>query len=60
MRGPGWTPSIVPDDNDQTVYLVAADLGNPAELGRRPNTKGPTWRPLFKTCLQANTAIRSG
>jgi len=27
MRGPSWTPSIVPDDNDQTVYLVAADVG---------------------------------
>jgi hypothetical protein len=23
MRGPSWTPSIVPDDNDQTVYVVA-------------------------------------
>jgi hypothetical protein len=29
MRGPSWTPSIVPDDNDQTVYLVAADVGKP-------------------------------
>ena len=29
MRGPGWTPSIVPDDNDQTVYLVADDFGKP-------------------------------
>ena len=24
MRGPGWTPAIVPDDNDQ---LVADDFG---------------------------------
>jgi hypothetical protein len=22
MRKPGWTPSIVPNDQDQTVYLV--------------------------------------
>ena len=29
MRGPGWTPSIVPGDNDQTVYLVADDFGKP-------------------------------
>jgi hypothetical protein len=29
MRGPSWTPSIVPDDNDQTVYLVADDFGKP-------------------------------
>jgi hypothetical protein len=27
MRGPSSAPSIVPDDNDQTVYLVADDLG---------------------------------
>jgi hypothetical protein len=29
MRGPGWTPSIVPGDNDQTVYVVADDFGKP-------------------------------
>ena len=29
MRCPSWTPSIVPDDNDQTVYLVADDFGKP-------------------------------
>jgi hypothetical protein len=27
MRRSSWTPSIVPNDNDQTVYLVADDLG---------------------------------
>jgi hypothetical protein len=32
MRRSGWTPSIVPDDdNDETVYLVADDL---SRLGR--------------------------
>ena len=34
MRGSSWTPSIVPNDNDETVYLVADDFG---QLGR-------TWR----------------
>ena len=29
MRCPSWTPSIVPDDNDQTVFLVADDFGKP-------------------------------
>jgi len=38
MRGPSWTPSIVPDDNDQTVYLVAADVGKPGRASR-PNTR---------------------
>ena len=27
MRRSGWTPSIVPNDNDETVYLVADDFG---------------------------------
>ena len=31
LRGTNWTPSIVPSDVDQTVYLVADDFG---KLGR--------------------------
>lgn len=31
MRKSHWTPSIIPDDNEQTVYLVAEDFG---KLGR--------------------------
>ena len=27
MRKSDWTPSIIPGDNDQTVYLVAEDFG---------------------------------
>jgi hypothetical protein len=27
MRRTGWTPSIVPNDYDQTVYLVVDDFG---------------------------------
>lgn len=27
MRKSNWTPSIVPNDQDQTVYLVADDFG---------------------------------
>jgi hypothetical protein len=29
MRRANWTPSIVPNGNDQTVYLVADDFGKP-------------------------------
>jgi hypothetical protein len=29
MRRSNWTPSIVPDENDRTIYLVADDLGEP-------------------------------
>ena len=31
MRRSHWTPSIIPSDNDETVYLVAEDFG---KLGR--------------------------
>ena len=31
MRRSDWTPSIVPNEHDQTVYLVAEDFGR---LGR--------------------------
>jgi hypothetical protein len=31
MRKSHWTPSIIPSDNDQAVYLVAEDFG---KLGR--------------------------
>ena len=31
MRKSHWTPSIIPNDNDQTIYLVAEDFG---KLGR--------------------------
>jgi hypothetical protein len=29
MRRSNWTPSIVPNETDQTVYLVADDFGTP-------------------------------
>src|ERR1700712_948024 len=31
MRRSNWTPSIVPNEDDQTVYLVAEDFG---KIGR--------------------------
>jgi hypothetical protein len=31
MRKSGWTPSIVPNGNDQDIYLVVDDFGR---LGR--------------------------
>jgi hypothetical protein len=32
MRKSNWTPSIVPNGNDQTVYLVADDFGKPGRV----------------------------
>jgi hypothetical protein len=34
MRKSNWTPSIVPDGDDQNVYLVADDLGGNGRIWR--------------------------
>ena len=48
MRNSSWTPSIVPRDDDQTVYLVMDDLG---ELGR-------AWREADGNDADLETVIR--
>ena len=32
MRKSDWTPSIFPNENDRTVYLVPVDFGNGPRL----------------------------
>ena len=44
MRKPGWTPSIVPNEHDHTVYIVADDLGPTGQVWREAS-RIPTWRP---------------
>jgi hypothetical protein len=34
MRGSNWTPSIVPNEHDQTVYLVADDFKRNGQVWR--------------------------
>jgi hypothetical protein len=34
MRKTGWTPSIVPNEHDQTVYLVVDDFGKDGQVWR--------------------------
>jgi len=48
MRKSDWTPSIVPNDNDQTVYLVAEDFGR---LGR-------AWRETDYETTDLETVIQ--
>jgi len=48
MRRSSWTPSIVPNDNDETVYLVADDFGR---LGR-------TWREADYEATNLETVIQ--
>ncbi len=39
MRKSGWTPSIVPNGNDQTVYLVKDDLGRLGAIWREADAE---------------------
>ena len=48
MRRSNWTPSIVPGDHDQTVYLVADDFG---KIGR-------TWREADYDATDLETVIQ--
>ena len=48
MRKSNWTPSIVPTDHDETVYLVADDFGR---LGR-------AWREADHEATDLETVIR--
>ena len=48
MRKSHWTPSIIPNDNDQTVYLVAEDFG---KLGR-------AWREAEYEATALETVIQ--
>jgi hypothetical protein len=48
MRKSNWTPSIVPTDQDETVYLVADDFGR---LGR-------AWREADYEATDLETVIQ--
>ena len=48
MRKSHWTPSIIPNDDDQTVYLVAEDFG---KLGR-------AWREAEYEATDLETVIQ--
>jgi hypothetical protein len=52
MPRTGWTPSIVPNDTDQTVYLVLDDFGR---LGRSYRETDPTQADLETTIMDLMT-----
>jgi hypothetical protein len=39
MRGSNWTPSIVPNDDDQNVYLVVDDFGRDGRAWREADVE---------------------
>jgi hypothetical protein len=45
MRKPNWTPSIVPNIDDQSVYLVVDDFGRNGRAWRETDVEIPTSRP---------------
>jgi hypothetical protein len=47
MRNSGWTPSIVPNGDDQTIYLVKDDLGR----------LGAVWREADAEATDLETVI---
>jgi hypothetical protein len=60
MRNSCWTPSIVPDGDDQTVYLVAEDFGQLGVPGAKPTMKRRTLETVIQDLLsgQYNNPIR--
>jgi hypothetical protein len=48
MRRSNWTPSIVPNDDDHTVYLVAEDFGR----------SGRAWRETDYDATDLETVIQ--
>lgn len=48
MRSSGWSPSIVPNGDDQTVYLVKDDLGR----------LGAVWREADAELTDLETVIQ--
>jgi hypothetical protein len=59
MRKSHWTPSIIPSDNDQTVYPVAEDFGKLDRAWREAEYETTDLEPLFGISFQANAIIRS-
>jgi hypothetical protein len=53
-----WTPSIVPNGEDQNCYLVVNNYGKLGPGLQRPILKMPIWKPQSAISCPANTATR--
>jgi hypothetical protein len=51
MRSSGWTPSIVPNGDDQTVYLVKDDLGRLGAVWREANAEATDLETVIQDLL---------
>jgi len=60
MRRSHWTPSIIPGDNDQTVYLLAEDFGKLGRAWREADYEATDLETVIEDLLsgQYNNPIR--
>ena len=54
-----WTPSIVSNGDDETVYLVLDDFGDLGRCWRSPISR-QTSKPSLLTLWRVNTTTRCG
>jgi hypothetical protein len=60
MRRSNWTPSIVPNGNDETVYMVADDFGKNGTAWRETDCEQTDLETLIQNLLSGeyNNPIR--
>jgi hypothetical protein len=51
MRSSSWTPSIVENDNDETVYLVAENFGRSGRAWREADYEGTDFETVIQDLL---------
>jgi hypothetical protein len=51
MRRANWTPSIVPNERDQTVYLVADDFGKAGRAWRETDLEATDLETVIQDLL---------
>ena len=54
MRTSGWTPSIVPRDDDQNVYIVLDDFGRSGRAYREPDVERTDLEAVIMDMLQGH------
>ena len=52
MRGSNWTPSIVPNDDDQNVYLVVDDFGRHGRAWRETDVEATDLETVILDMLE--------
>jgi hypothetical protein len=60
MRKPAWTPSIVPNEDDQNVYLVLDDFGRTGRVYRETDVERTDLEAVIMDLLegQYNNPVR--